>query len=202
MTVPSPAAPTTGDLLIRAAADEFRDHGFAGTDSNKIARRAGFAPQTFYRWFKDKTAVFLAAYRLWEDEERRVLGDLVRRGADEATLVEATIGHHREHLRFRRSLRALSLEDATVRRARAESRLRQVARIVRGGAGSALTEEAVAVRLLQIERLADALAEGELADMGLGETEARARLAALMGELRRPGPGQPNRNPDMALPMM
>ena len=186
MTLPPTEAPTTGDLLIQAAAEEFREHGFGGTDSNKIARRAGFAPQTFYRWFQDKTAVFLAAYRLWEEAERRLLGDLVRGGADEAALVEATVRHHHEHLRFRRSLRALSLETEAVRRARAESRLRQVARIARGGTGAELSQEAIAVRLLQIERLADALAEGELADMGLGEGEARARLAALMGELRRP----------------
>ena len=186
MTLTAPPAPTTGDLLVQAAADEFRDHGFAGTDSNKIARRAGFAPQTFYRWFSDKTAVFLAVYRRWEDEERRLVGDLVRRGADEAKLVEATVNHHRAHLRFRRSLRLLSLEVEAVRRARAESRLRQLARVSRAGAATGLSLEAKAVRLLQIERLADALAEGELADMGLGETEARARLAELIGELSGP----------------
>ena len=47
----------TGTKLIAAAAAEFNDHGFSGTDSNKIARRAGFAPQTFYRWFKDNILI-------------------------------------------------------------------------------------------------------------------------------------------------
>ena len=39
---------------------EFIESGYAGTDTNRIARRAGFAPQTFYRWFADKTAILRA----------------------------------------------------------------------------------------------------------------------------------------------
>jgi len=184
----------TDALLIQAASAEFREHGFAGTDTNKIARRAGFAPQTFYRWFKDKTAIFLAVYRVWEeaiyraleeDEGRAALRDPERRGADAASLVDAIVAHHRAHRLFRRSLRALSLEVDSVRRARAESRMRQAERVARAAAeGGALTREDIIVRLLQIERLADALAENELADLALPETAARARLAELLNELR------------------
>ena len=61
--VDSDEVKTTPERLIAAAAAEFREAGFAGTDSNRIARRAGFAPQTFYRWFKDKTEIFIAVYR-------------------------------------------------------------------------------------------------------------------------------------------
>ena len=32
---------STREKLVLAAAAEFREHGFAGTDSNRIARRAG-----------------------------------------------------------------------------------------------------------------------------------------------------------------
>ncbi|QUD87009.1 TetR/AcrR family transcriptional regulator [Phenylobacterium montanum] len=176
-------APTTKDLLTEAAAAEFRERGFQGTDSNKIARRAGFAPQTFYRWFKDKTEVFVAVYRLWEDEERRFIGELVRQGAGEAAIVEAAVKHHRDYLHFRRSLRRLSLEDPEVRQARAQSRLRQVERLHRHS-GSGLTREEIAVRLLELERLSDALAEGELADMGLDEAAARRRLVEILAEMR------------------
>jgi hypothetical protein len=38
--------------------------------------------------------------------------------------------------------------------------------------------------LLQIERLADALAEGELRDLGLGEATARTTLARSIESLR------------------
>lgn len=178
-----PKTGVTRERLIQAALAEFREHGFSGTDSNKIARRAGFAPQTFYRWFADKTEVFIAVYRAWEDEEKALMGALKRRGADEAEVVEAAIAHHRNYRVFRRSLRSLSLEDPKVRAARAESRLRQIARIREWREG-ALSADEVATALLQLERLSDALAEGELLDMRLDEGPARRRLAELLAWLR------------------
>ena len=47
-----------------------------------------------------------------------------------------------------------------------------------------LSIEDLAVRQFQFERLADAIAEGEFADMGLGEDAARAEFARLIDELR------------------
>src|ERR1700758_900052 len=94
------AVTTTRERLIAAAAAEFREASFAGTDSNRIARRAGFAPQTFYRWFKDKTEIFIAVYRAWEEEELRALNALLAEGADDEAVVEAAVGHHRSWLKF------------------------------------------------------------------------------------------------------
>jgi AcrR family transcriptional regulator len=176
--------PTTAEKLVTAAMAEFNEHGFGGTDSNRIARRAGFAPQTFYRWFKDKTEIFVAVYRAWEDAERADVGALLSRDAPVEALVEAGVDHHRRFLMFRRSLRQLALEDPVVRAARAASRLRQVEQIrawtgreADGGAGLGVT-------LLLLERLTDAIAEGEFSDMGLTEAEARAELARIIGGLR------------------
>lgn len=162
---------------------EFNDHGFAGTDTNRIARRAGFAPQTFYRWYKDKTEVFVAAYRAWEDAEKDTLQGLLAHDAPVEEVVEAGIVHHRRYLMFRRSLRQLSVDSAVVRAARAESRLRQIAQIGIWTGRQADTGR-MAVWLLQMERLSDAVAEGELADMGLSETEARAELGRIAAALR------------------
>jgi AcrR family transcriptional regulator len=182
----SPIPPsTTRARLVTAAKDEFVEHGFAGTDSNKIARRAGFAPQTFYRWFKDKTDIFLAVYRGWEREEGVTIGRLIGRRAAGAELADGLIDHHRAYRIFRRGLKTLSLEDTRVRESRAASRRRQIAQIAHWSAPRpALAPEAIAVRLFEIERLADAVAEEEFADMGLGEAEARNRLAELFDELR------------------
>lgn len=173
---------TTRERLIAAAAAEFREAGFAGTDSNRIARRAGFAPQTFYRWFRDKTEIFIAVYRAWEEELRAVDTLLVEGADDEA--VEAAVAHHRAWLKFRRSLRALSVEDAQVRAARAESRLRQLAWVARWKGPKALAADEIAARLLQVERLTDAIAEGEFADMGMTEDAARRLLVEILAELR------------------
>jgi AcrR family transcriptional regulator len=179
------AEKSTAEKLCAAAMAEFNEWGFAGTDTNRIARRAGFAPQTFYRWYKDKTEIFVAAYRAWEDEERDVLQRLLARDAPTEALVEAGIDHHRRYLLFRRSLRQVALDSATVRRARAESRLRQIEQIRAWTNAPNAATEGLAVRLLQLERLADAVAEGELGDMDLTEDAARAEIGRIVESLRR-----------------
>lgn len=92
-----------------------------------IARRAGFAPQTLYRWFKDKTDVFMAVYRESELEEKRSLDALSAVRASSPRLVDAIVGQHRAYRILRRSLPGLSLSDPRVRSARAQSRLHQIA---------------------------------------------------------------------------
>ena len=94
--------------------------------------------------------------------------------------MEGDIGHYT----FRRSLRALAADEPLVRAARAESRRRQVAQIAAWAGEAALPHDGIAVRLLQVERLSDAVAEGELADMGLSDAAALAQLAAIVAELR------------------
>jgi AcrR family transcriptional regulator len=173
----------TGEKLIQAAVREFKAHGYSGTDTNRIAARAGFAPQTFYRHFKDKLEIFVAIYRRWEDEEAAVVASLVEKDAGALALADAIVAHHRAYRLFRRSLRQLAVENAVVRAARAQSRLRQIENTIRlTGTG---TKETVAPVLFQIERLADAIAEGEIADLGLSESVAREALAVLLSELRR-----------------
>ncbi len=177
----------TAEKLIAAAAAEFGEHGFAGTDTNRIARRAGFAPQTFYRWFEDKIDVFIRVYDAWQVEEARVLAPLLAEGAPDAEVAAAAVAHHRAYRMFRRSLRQLSLEHPKMRAARAASRLRQIERIRKGQGARAQDAAMIAPWLLEMERLADALAEGEIEDMGLGVDAALAQLAAIIGRIRRGG---------------
>lgn len=180
----SPQAKTsTDERLVRAAMEEFRRGGFSGTDSNRIARRAGFAPQTFYRWYADKTAVFLAAYRQWEEAEQDALDSLASRRASAPRLADAVVKHHRDYLMFRRSLRQLAVEDPAVRQARAQSRLRQVERIRQRLGLDGTRNSVLAISLLQIERLADALAEGEFEDLGVDAGTARQAIAGLIRKL-------------------
>ena len=180
------AAAVTSDTrttLLRAAAAEFNEHGYAGTDTNRIARRAGFAPQTFYRWYTDKLTVFIAAYQGWVETERELISSLLERNASNQQLAAAVVGHHREFLKFRRSLRQLSVEEKSVRVARAESRKRQIAQI-RLWKQTEADESELAVSLLQMERLADALAEGEFKDMGVSSRAGENALARLIEQLK------------------
>jgi AcrR family transcriptional regulator len=174
-------APTTRNpeatraALVDAARREFEEAGYDETNTNKIAARAGFAPQTFYRHFENKAAIFIAVYERWVDDEGATL-DSAR---DAASAARAVIAHHRAALRFRRALRRLAVSDDLVRAARARSRIAQVARLkerlghLRGRPDSELIAD-----LLTVERVADACAEGEFADVGMTAREAE-------GELRR-----------------
>jgi AcrR family transcriptional regulator len=175
----------TRQKLVLAAVKEFGQGGFSGTDTNRIAKRAGFAPQTFYRWFRDKTEIFIAVYRLWEEDERDMIDGLLAANAKPAEIVDAAIAHHRDYLVFRRSLRALSVEDPQVRAARADSRKRQIERLKAWNKGSRKSTAEIAAALLQMERLADAIAEGEFADLGLDDKVAREMLVELQLGLRR-----------------
>jgi AcrR family transcriptional regulator len=174
----------TRTRLVQAAAAEFNERGYHGTDTNRIARRAGFAPQTFYRWFGDKLAIFIAVYRVWEDSERALLGELIARKASSKRILDTAVQHHRNFLVFRRSLRQLSTENLAMRHARAASRRRQIAQIKLWQQNPAADEARLAAVLLQMERLADGLAERELQDMGLNPRAAARALADLIGELR------------------
>jgi AcrR family transcriptional regulator len=176
----------TRTRLVDAAALEFNERGFAGTDTNRIARRAGFAPQTFYRSFANKTEIFIAAYRAWEDTERTLLNDLLARRAASKQLVEAVAAHHRAHRIFRRSLRQLSLDDPDVRRARSDSRRRQLEQIRAWQQRPDADLESLAVTLLTMERLADALAEDEFEDLGLRPRAVENALAEIIDALRNP----------------
>jgi AcrR family transcriptional regulator len=173
----------TGKLLLKAAAAEFNQRGYDGTDSNRIARRAGFAPQTFYRWYKDKEEIFIEVYREWQSSEAQAIGSLLQVDADDAALVDACVGYHESYRKFRRSLRQLSYERPRVRAARAESRAKQVA-FIQQWYPHLHDDAVVATALLQIERLSDALAEGEFRDLSLPDGAARAELARIIRSLR------------------
>jgi AcrR family transcriptional regulator len=181
------AGESTSERLLNAAAAEFNENGFGGTDTNKIARRAGFAPQTFYRWFCDKVDIFIQVYDRWCREQFSAIDRSFAKSKSDTRLAETVVAHHKAHLVFRRSLRQLAVENDTVRAARAKSRLDQIAFMKTMVSTPPRPDTVLAAMLLQIERLADALAEGEFLDMGLDQSAARTALRRLIHDFRTPG---------------
>lgn len=174
----------TVEKLVATATEEFRRYGYGGTDVNRISRRTGMAPTTFYRCFKDKLDIFLVVYQAWATREKLLMRVLMTLQAGDEDLVEACVKHHRDHLPFRRSLRQLSYDEPRVRHARALTRLETIAE-ARAWRGDRIADDArLASDLIQLERLADSLAEGEFADMGLDESHARRDLAAILRRFR------------------
>ena len=175
---------TTSARLIEAATQEFQERGYSGTDTNRIARRAGFAPQTFYRWFGDKTEIFVAVYNEWVREQLERLHELNSRNASDSELIDAIIAQHSAHHIFRRSLRQLTVENDAVRKARAASRLQQIESIKVRYKSLHLSTADVAIFLLQHERLCDALADNEFRDLGVEEETVKKHLGELYSRMR------------------
>ncbi|MGH6872979.1 MAG: TetR/AcrR family transcriptional regulator [Rhizomicrobium sp.] len=176
---------TTASALLDAAEAEFNAAGFEGTDTNRIARRAGYAPQTFYRHFDDKIAIFVAVYERWWTQESDALTALLRAPRPDLSKVgDAMIAFHAKWRGFRRSLRHLATANPRVRAARARARKAQIAgaRLFMPGQG----DGEIAAALLVFERLCDAVAENEFADMGLPRAAGRAAVMAAIASALTP----------------
>ena len=164
----------TRGRLVAAAAKAFNRAGYHGTDSNRIARAAGYAPATFYKHFADKRAIFLAAYERWVASEWSAVEELVARGGSRAELAERIVDlvleHHRRGRGLRASLLVLVASDRAVRhfyRAQRRRQLRSLAELrARLGAKRRPVAED-AVLLFTLERTCDAIANGEPKDLGV-----------------------------------
>jgi AcrR family transcriptional regulator len=180
-----PAA--TRARLVQAAAEVFNRVGYRGTDSNRLARAAGYAPGTFYKHFPDKRAIFLAAYEAWVTAEwaavERVLNEPAPRMARAAALVDTIVAMHRRWRGLRASLRALVAEDAEARafyRAQRRRQLELLARLSSPRHTPASPRAEHAVLLYTIERVSDAVADGELRELGLRVEDVLRQLQAVI----------------------
>jgi AcrR family transcriptional regulator len=184
--LPRPARPRGAgrEALLHAAAQEFEAHGYEGTNSNRIAARAGYAPQTFYRHFDDKLAIFLAIYADWSDT-----GIAAIPTADgPAEAARALVTHHRRARVFRRSLRTLTATEPRVAEARADARRRQIEALASASPRFRATPPAARfATLLLLERLADAVADNEFRALGLPESDAEALIEAEIRARLLPG---------------
>lgn len=176
----------TRQRLIAAAAEELNRVGYHGTDSNRLARAAGYAPGTFYKHFADKREILLAAYEAWVTAEWAAVGEMLARGGrreDVARqLIEMVLRLHRKWRGLRASLRALIADDPEARAFYRRQRRRQLDLLaaMRRGRTPKRTREADAVFLYTLERVADAVADGELRDLGLGLDATIDRLVELV----------------------
>lgn len=167
---------TTRERLIDAAAEVFNTVGYGGTDSNRLARAAGYAPATFYKHFEDKRAIFLAAYERWVlTEWEAIRSELDGSHFGPRALSRVTrkvLEHHRRWAGFRRDLRALAGSDDVVREFRIGQRRDQLAfvgELSRRAGGRAGSPSERLYLLLVFERVCDAIADGEAEALGVSE---------------------------------
>lgn len=183
---PRPVRGTSRDTrarLMRAAARIFNRDGYGGTDSNRIAREAGYAPGTFYKHFKDKTAIFLAVYdEIIDGEWREIERALKEAGSADARarrVVELVLRHHTEWRILRRSLRMLVALEGAVRThfwTHRGQALELIARFRRELGTVERTVEEDAILVFKMERLCDAIAEDETGTLGLSNDNILGNL--------------------------
>jgi AcrR family transcriptional regulator len=172
--------------LLEAAGRAFNTHGYFGTDTNRIARDAGFAPQTFYRHFTDKRSIFIAVYHDWQVREAKALDAAVsmpNEGAAEAA-ARVLMRFHKEWAGFRRSLRWLAVVDDSVRAARSIGRERQLERLRRLPGNHDKSAALLFAQLLTVERLCDAWADREFGDADVADAEAAACIREAISAAR------------------
>jgi AcrR family transcriptional regulator len=164
----------TRERIIDGAATLFNQFGYHGTDSNSIAKEAGYATGTFYKHFQDKREVFLAVYERWLTAEWQAVDEELSKGqrpADTARrIVEISIKFHTEWRGLRASLMELIFSGEDARRYFRKQRRRQLE--VMSGLRQRLglpqrTREQDAVHLFLTERVFDALGQGEIQALGL-----------------------------------
>lgn len=178
----------TRERLVAAAATVFNRAGYHGTDSNRLARAAGYAPATFYKHFADKRAILLAAYEAWVTAEWRAIGAALAAAPslDERAerIVTLVLAHHRRWKGLRASLRALVATDPVARRFHRAQRRRQLDVLAAmrrdGGRDTAAARVDDALLLFTLERTLDAVADGETSALGLREATILARLRTLV----------------------
>lgn len=168
----------TRRALIEAAAKIFNSAGYHGTDSNRIAREAGYAPGTFYIHFPDKLAIFLEVYEKWVSAEWSSIEVILKSGASaraiRTRLSRAILEHHRKWRTFRASLRALSATDDSVHAARLASRDRQLdtmTRLIRARRTPVPSRARMLAQLLIAEALCESVADGDAKSLGIREEE-------------------------------
>ncbi len=168
----------TRRALVEAAAGIFNSAGYDGTDSNRIAREAGYAPGTFYIHFADKLAIFLEVYQNWVSAEWSAIEVILKSGGSAHSLrrrlSRAVLEHHRKWRTFRASLRALSATDDRVHAARVASRDRQLEKLtqlIRARNSPVPSRARMLAQLLIAEALCDAVADGDAASLGIREEE-------------------------------
>lgn len=178
----------TRQLLLAAAARAFDRDGYFGTDTNRIAREAGFAPATCYRYFADKRALFLATYERWVEAEwadvfarldEQPRGGRQSHRERQRSVVQAVIDHHKRWAGLRASLLGLVANDPEVAAFRAASRARQLEWLM-PLLGSSGTRPRALFILLAFERVADSIALGEAAALGIDEASLLDQLCELI----------------------
>jgi AcrR family transcriptional regulator len=102
MTDSAPESTGLRDRLIAVARKRFQKFGFRRTGMAEIARDAGIAAGTLYRYFKDKEDLFRAIlgaeHETWSEIARQILAEPGSASERLKKLSHASVRFHQEHV--------------------------------------------------------------------------------------------------------
>ncbi|THB74120.1 MAG: TetR/AcrR family transcriptional regulator, partial [Desulfobulbaceae bacterium] len=109
-------------LLMDTAVTQFSIHGYHGTTAKNIAREAGVATGSFYRYFKDKKAILMAVCHRMEQELGGSMFDFGRQMREEGhteqevliALIKFAVAGHQRNKGFHREVLAMGIIDEDV----------------------------------------------------------------------------------------
>jgi AcrR family transcriptional regulator len=169
----------TREQLIASGMTLFNNPGYFFTDSNQIARHAGFAPGTFYQHFKNKAELFLEVKAIWFDGIKTIIRTGVEQQKTPEGLAEfltaQLIPQFETWAGLRNSMRALTATEEAAREYRRKNMadMIEVCNVVRRTLGKEPRPKVEALTLIMLlERTADALSGGEFEALGVDRATA------------------------------
>lgn len=177
----------TRDRLIDAARAEFKATPYSATDTNKIARRAGLSPGTFYNHFASKLDIFREAFLKEGQEEQARVGAACmackQRGGDldaiVAVFTDCLIDARREQALLRAQAEILVRSNADMLASEMELRLHAFsffetyAKELELGCAQ---REQLSMRLVIAGSLADEISMPSAGQSGLSASAVRAEI--------------------------
>lgn len=176
-----PAA--TRRRLIDAAAVCFNERGLIGVDAARIARCAGYSNGVFYKHFGNKSDALIAAYDMAVGAQWDAVNEILLSNDDAPNIarriVDFGVALHARWRGLRAAMLALLATDRSARASFKAIRIRQLETLgdmQRERGTQSVEREADALLLATLERGYDALADGEITDLGMSAERFTAKL--------------------------
>jgi AcrR family transcriptional regulator len=181
------------DAIISSGKVVFNREGYFRTNSNVIAQRSGYAASSFYTHFRDKLDLFLVVYRTWVDGEwsgvRAAVDVTIEASEFFREAVERLIEHHRRWRTFRANLRALAALEPRMREAQNRQRRHQIEwlkDLAEKLAWPPPSTSKCTFVVLALERVFDAIAEGDVVELGVDSKELKQTVVSMLEHLLVP----------------
>jgi AcrR family transcriptional regulator len=174
---------STREKLIHSATLELCEFSYFGTDSNRIAKRAGVAAGSFYNHFHSKLEVFLEVFTHYADRERVDVFSHLRATPDRIkpsfeSVAKVLIERRKQSAKLRASLEMLTRTEQAVVDARYLNQQKTIDLLWQGSSKPCThdVKSRIGLHFLVINAITDSIATDRYTHFGIVLAEATARI--------------------------